>query len=252
MEIGAKQSETVTCEKHGEYVTDLSLHMREMLGKLACPQCKEEQTIESERYNRECDEREARDRAKRLLDAVGLPLRFREKSFDDYYVHNDGQKRALALTREYVENFTDHRKSGRCLVMMGKTGTGKTHLACSIAKALYTSHHVCYRTVAEAIRELRDTWRKDSDESETQVLKRLFSPSLLILDEVGVQTGSDTDVRQLTELIDLRYGDMKPTIVISNQDVAGLTQYLGDRAVDRLRENGGIVASFNWDSERKA
>lgn len=36
-----------------------------------------------------------------------------------------------------------------------------------------------------------------------------------------------------------------------NVDVEGLKAYLGERAVDRLRENGGRVLIFDWQSHRR-
>ena len=42
-------------------------------------------------------------------------------------------------------------------------------------------------------------------------------PDLLILDEVGVQFGSETEKMILFEIINGRYEQLKPTIVISNR-----------------------------------
>jgi DNA replication protein DnaC len=73
---------------------------------------------------------------------------------------------------------------------------------------------------------------------------------LLLLDEVGVQFGSEAEMIQLTEVLDARYSAMKPTLVISNCDRAGLEKFLGVRAVDRLRDNGGMLLVFDWPSWR--
>jgi DNA replication protein DnaC len=43
---------------------------------------------------------------------------------------------------------------------------------------------------------------------------------------------------------------LKPTIVISNLAKDGLQDYLGERAFDRLRENGGKLVVFDWESYR--
>ncbi len=44
---------------------------------------------------------------------------------------------------------------------------------------------------------------------------------------------------------------MVPTIVISNGTPETFAAYIGERAVDRLRE-GGKVILFDWDSHRGA
>ena len=73
---------------------------------------------------------------------------------------------------------------------------------------------------------------------------------MLILDEVGVQFGSETEENLLFDIINTRYEDRKPTILISNLDGAGVKKYLGERAFDRIREDGGKLIPFTWSSYR--
>ncbi len=73
---------------------------------------------------------------------------------------------------------------------------------------------------------------------------------LLIIDEVGSQFGSDTEKLFIFEIIDGRYQEMKPTILISNLDINGIKESIGERCVDRLREGGGSMIAFNWESSR--
>ena len=44
---------------------------------------------------------------------------------------------------------------------------------------------------------------------------------------------------------------MKPTILLSNLNIEGLGEYLGERVMDRLREGGGKMIAFDWDSYRR-
>ena len=67
--------------------------------------------------------------------------------------------------------------------------------------------------------------------------------------EVGVQYGTDGEQNILFEVLDRRYRDMLPTILLANQSKDGLKQFLGERAYDRLTETGRIVA-FEWESYR--
>jgi hypothetical protein len=43
---------------------------------------------------------------------------------------------------------------------------------------------------------------------------------------------------------------MRPSLIITNCDKGDLSHYLGERAVDRLRDNGGLMAVCNWLSYR--
>lgn len=203
------------------------------------------------------------EETRQRLDWAGIPPKFRGVGFDDYLVVLPEQKCALEIARRYAENFADHLIVGRSLVFMGGLGTGKTHLVCAILQSL--AHHcfperegyatrvgytVRYSTSSEIIRNLRDTWRRDSDRSEDDVLRKLVDYRLLAIDEVGVGYGTDAEKAQLTELIDARYRANHPTLIATNLDRAGLSEWLGERACDRLRDNGGLVAIFDWESYR--
>ena len=52
------------------------------------------------------------------------------------------------------------------------------------------------------------------------------------------------------DIIDGRYQEMKPTILISNLAIAGIKDLIGERVIDRLREDGGKLVSFDWPSYR--
>jgi DNA replication protein DnaC len=81
------------------------------------------------------------------------------------------------------------------------------------------------------------------------VLDTLCGVDLLILDEVGMQYGSEGEQVILTDVIDQRYRDMLPIIILTNQDRKGLAEYLGHRAFDRLRDCG-LWESLDWESYR--
>lgn len=210
---------------------------------------------ELQREQRQRDEATAR-----RIEAARIPVRFADKKLADYRPNCDGARRALEVANDYVQNFKGNLTEGRCLTFLGKAGTGKTHLATSITTAVaqggWSSRYI---TALELVRELRASWggRRVAAwdgftriETETDVLERFCQYSLLVIDEVGVQFGSDAELAQLSEVLDLRYRQMKPTLVISNCAPGELKRYLGDRGVDRLRENSGIVVVFDWPSHR--
>ena len=80
-------------------------------------------------------------------------------------------------------------------------------------------------------------------------MEKYCYPGLLIIDEIGVQYGTDSERNILFEVINDRYEDMLPTIMISNLPLNELAPLLGERVVDRMLE-GGAVLSFNWPSYR--
>ena len=106
-----------------------------------------------------------------------------------------------------------------------------------------------YSTVPELIRAVRDTWRKESKFSTTQVIESMRSMDLLVIDEVGVQTGTDGEQVILYDILDGRYRDCMPTVMVTDLDGKAMRQAIGDRLYDRLRETSRRVL-FDWDSHR--
>ena len=105
---------------------------------------------------------------------------------------------------------------------------------------------VMFTTVMRAIRRVKDTWSRDSRESESEAIAALVFPDLLILDEVGVQFGSDTEKLILFDVLNERYEKRKPTLLLSNLPAEEVREYLGKRVCDRLSEDGGEVVVFDW------
>ncbi|MGD0974602.1 MAG: ATP-binding protein [Candidatus Korobacteraceae bacterium] len=239
---------TKTCPKHGEYEARTCWIERRSLVPLeswtGCPACIEEE-------NRECEAEEKRARIAELLEVADIPARFASKSFGDFHAATKQQKAILRVAESYAAEFEANLKACRCLVFLGGVGTGKTHLGCAIAQAVVgLDHEARYTTALDFIRAVRQTWHRGAAHDEAHILKGYCRPDLLIVDEIGVSFGSDSELTQLTDLLDMRYRELRPSIVISNCDVEGLKRFLGERVIDRLRENGGQVCVFDWGSFR--
>jgi DNA replication protein DnaC len=82
------------------------------------------------------------------------------------------------------------------------------------------------------------------------MLKQFERIDLMILDEVGLQRGTDDEIRTLHELLEARRLNCRPTILLTNLDGANVKQYLGERFWDRLSESG-VSVIFNWESHRR-
>jgi DNA replication protein DnaC len=264
MMIGS--TEQMTCPTHGTVYTS-TVTKKNKLGMIfregCCPDC------EADRETKWLAERaeEAKLDFQRRLDTAKIQPRFLRKTFEDYNATTDGQKKALKIAREYAENFGEHLKAGRCLIFSGRVGCGKTHLACAIIHSIIArpfaggvdgewtkrrsdDWHTCrYVSASGIIRDIRDSWG-DREMTETRVFKKYTSPSLLVVDEIGRQNGDDRDRNLLDELIDLRYEAMKPTLISTNCDKLQMANFIGERGLNRLFENDGILCLFNWGSHR--
>ncbi|MGK0158883.1 ATP-binding protein [Pseudomonas mosselii] len=247
------RTQPAECEKHGAFEQKVTM----LLGKALRSQCPECARIAKE-------EREARAEAEQALNVrlaisrkLGdslIPKRFADRSLANYKAEHKGQAEALRFCRHYVKTFDQIAENGRCMVLLGKPGTGKTHLGSGMANDLMrtTSHSAVYRTVGSILQAIRATYDRSSDATEASILASLIEPSLLVLDEVGVskEQPSDFELTTLFAIINGRYEQVKPTVVISNLGPEQLPVAMGERCVDRLREGGMIVVPFEWESHR--
>ena len=236
------------CDAHGDF------EARNFIGRVwsKCPECAREE----EARKKEAEEAEAR-KQKRLrweakIGAAGIPERFRERTLDSFEADTPAQQHALEVAKNYAANFGEALKTGRCLIFVGRPGTGKTHLAVGIGLRIMGAENrtVLFTTVMRAIRRVKDSWANNSTETESQAIAALTFPDLLILDEVGVQFGSDFERNIMFDIMNERYEKRRPTIILSNLSKDELIGFLGERVFDRMREDGGKVIGFDWDSYR--
>ncbi|WP_236233231.1 ATP-binding protein [Pseudomonas tohonis] len=189
-----------------------------------------------------------------LLIGSGITPRFRGCSFDNFIIGTDDAKRAaLESCRRYAEGFDSVLREGRSQLLLGNLGTGKTHLASAIVQTVIRSHgaSALITTASEIVRAVKATFAKSSKTSERDVLDELAGVDLLVIDEVGVQVSTgDFGPGLLHEVIDRRYQQVLPTIVISNVTAEDLPRYIGDRALDRLRQGSSRLVRFTWESAR--
>lgn len=211
------------------------------------------QIAEIDRRNLENQERERAElrqkAAASMLGRAAIPPRYQGARLDQGMPE---QADAYRVAREYVDSFPGALRTGAGLLLLGDIGTGKTHLACAIANAVMARMQpAVYCTAMEAVLAVRATFKggRDSD-TEFQVYERFSAPRLLILDEVGVQRGTDDERMVLTCIADARSRNCLPTIVISNLDLRGICAMVGERALDRLVGFGGKIVEMKGRSLR--
>lgn len=236
-----------SCKKHGSYESrNLFRHVWS-----GCPACAADEKAVRDREAEELELSRRHAAWQRKLGDANIPDRFRDRTLSSYVATTDGQKRALAFANAYAEQFADVSKTGRSAIFCGKPGTGKTHLSIGIALAIMgTGKSAMFTTVQRIVRRMKETFRKDSEESERDVLNMLTYPDLLIIDEIGVQFGSDFEKNLMFDILNERYEDRKPTLLLSNLTAQEVKAFLGERIYDRLREDGGQCVSFDWSSYR--
>ncbi len=245
------------CTIHGAFISRLTVHKDEQRWQ-SCPQCAAEATTRQElaelavaRQNRTDDAVEA------LMGRSAIPKKYRDKSFDGFVFSADeaiasAQRRVVRYCERYADTYPDRVKEGRCLVLLGPPGTGKTHMANAIAKRVIEKHGMSalYTTASEMVRTFKDNFTTH-EHTESHLIRLFSRPKLLILDEIGIGWGSATELNYLFEVINARNLDGLPTILAGNLAKVDVRKELGDRVADRLNEGGGgDPLLFVWGSHR--
>ena len=239
---------TETCHEHGQFTaTGTRLGKREVW--TTCPDCKEDRLAAEQ----QAEAREQADRARAHLEAMlgqaAIPKRFMTRSLENFVAETPEQHHALTVAREFAENFAHHAERGDSLIFSGPPGTGKSHLATALLQAVMPECVGLYVTCMGLIRAVRATWGRDSERTEVEILREFGTVDLLVIDEVGVQNGTDNEQSLIFDVIDRRYREMRPTVMLTNQDKAGFKAFVGDRVFDRLTETARWVP-FDWASYR--
>lgn len=235
------------CPQHGEYREQRFMHFTR-----GCPQCAAEaqrrQEVEAlEAARREC----VQARIVRHIGEARIPKRFRDKTVAGYRAESEAQRYAVERVKAYAREF-DQGHSGRCLVLLGNAGTGKTHLACAVGRHVIRNcgGQARFASVSEINRMVREAKSYGSSRSESEVIAAFGGYDLLIIDEVGVQSGTEAESRALFDVFNERYQNCRPTVLISNLDADGFRAAVGVRIADRVKEDGGEVLVFDWESFR--
>ncbi len=251
------KTRVAVCEIHAEHDRKLVEAFDGENRAIGCPNCYWEDLHTADTSSKAHAEALALKRWETLntaLFATGIPQRFRHCSFENYRAKIDGQRLALDLCRAYVDQFEENLSAGRCLLMLGNFGNGKTHLGCAVLASVVSRYGVTalYAPAPDIISAIKATFSKTSSDTEQEILNDLATVDLLLIDELGAQSGTEFERHSLHTIIDSRYRQMLPTIITSNQPAPELAAYIGDRALDRLRENGGQAIAFDWESHRGA
>jgi DNA replication protein DnaC len=247
--FGDELSRESTCMTHGNYTEIGHVFFEGKTIWTGCRVCSKSKADAEEKIRRDIQNQAKQEKIEARLNQAGIPMRFRSRNFDNFIPATSDQEHALSVAKSFADHFSEHVTTGRSLIFSGRAGTGKSHLALAIAQAVMPKHTAMYINALDAVRMIRDTWRKGSAQSETDVLNLLESIDLLVIDEVGVQNGTENEQVLMFDIINRRYRDMKPTIFLTNLGTKGFSEYVTERSYDRLKECSTWV-TFNWDSYR--
>lgn len=224
------------CPIHGD-------KMLNVFGRVSCAKCGLE-LIEREKQLEQ--EQRKEKHLEILLNSAQLPKRHQKCTFANFDAVS-GSPQDLARTQAFAHV---SRQKQNNVLFVGRTGTGKTHLACAMARTLIQQgKSVHYTTSASFINNVMDKWGKN-DSSQKSEIEKFASFDVLIVDEYGLYDQSEKRLEIIHQLLYARYDEEKPTILISNFTLAELQKNLGDRLWSRFQDGGLLTIEFGWNDRR--
>lgn len=173
---------------------------------------------------------------KRRKNAAKLPSIKRLEDFDFSFQPTIDQKTIADLATCQFINAKEN------IILVGQSGTGKTHLATSFAiKALSKEYSVYFTTVSDLLYNLHIA---KADNSYPRKLKQIVNYDLLILDELGFKQLPKYSSDDFFAIISKRY-EHKSTIITTNKEIEEWNDIFDEEVltkaiVDRLMHHASI------------
>ncbi|KJY17968.1 ATP-binding protein [Streptomyces sp. NRRL S-104] len=139
---------------------------------------------------------------------------------------------------------------GPSLLIVGPTGTGKTHQAYGAVRSLLAAG-IRLRWEAVTAADLYARLRPRPGLDAERELHALARCPLLVLDDLGAAKGSEWTEELTYRLINYRYEYLRPTLLTTNLPIPKLRTALGDRVASRLSEMTHRVILDGPDRRRR-
>ena len=138
---------------------------------------------------------------------------FSDPAVLDWKFENDnGRSPQMCHAHRYVEQWQTMRAENLGLFLWGGVGTGKSFLAGCIANALMEQEvPVRMTSFARILNELNSSFS-----GRNEVVDKLCRYPLLIIDDFGMERGTEYALEQIYNIVDSRYRSRKPLIVTAN------------------------------------
>lgn len=169
------------------------------------------------------------------LRSSGLGALYDRQSFENFsldYYRTDADafpcmERNLNILRQWADGFT--LKSTN-LLLIGKTGLGKTHLSTAVARrVIERGYDVRYESAPQMFAHLEEE-RFHAQESTEPYL----ACDLLILDDLGTEPPTQYTTACLYNILNARINAARPTIINTNLSLSDLQERYNERIASRL------------------
>ena len=190
------------------------------------------------------------------IQSSGMGNLIDQQSFDNFNIDvyknqpeiKARMERNLKIAKAFAENFARHHDN---LLLIGTTGTGKTHVSTAIAKEVISQgFDVLYDSTQNILNDFeKDKFKSGYNQTESASDKYLEC-DLLIIDDLGAEFITQFSVSSLYNLINTRQNKGLSTIISTNLTASELAGKYEGRIYSRIIGADYTVLRFEGDDRR--
>ena len=190
------------------------------------------------------------------IEASAMGKLLEKQSFDNFdlgrYSYDEKiqekMKANLLLAKAYVRDFG---KNPENLLLIGSTGTGKTHISSSIANELiHRGYDVIYDSAQNIISDFESDRFRNSYGKEENKSEKYLDCTLLIIDDLGTEFQNAFTLSTIYNLLNSRQNRGLATILSTNLTPDELARKYEDRIYSRIIGSGCKILSFKGRDNR--
>lgn len=165
-----------------------------------------------ERRNEEINQQEEHQKQTKIQEKRRIG--FTDKEYELWTFANDDKanEKISDLCQRYVNKWDKMKKGNTGLIFHGVPGVGKTFYACCIANAVVEmGYNVLVTSLPKLVAVMAGLNNRYDD-----IMYMLERFDLVVIDDLGVERGTEYSLEKVHEIIDTRYRSGKPLIITTN------------------------------------